>query len=381
MIQVVLDSSIYRADMARRGQAFHALERLARTGKVRIHVPYFVEQEVLSHFSEELRQPFNTVIGGLKELGRKALSSGSQKEVERIKSTIKEMKKNMGRAESIRLKMWWKRVRASMHPVVPKHGLRVAKDYFEGNAPFGEKKAKCDIPDAFIFHSVTDLTKRYKRVHFVVSDERLRKACGKQARIDVHQSLADFIATPQCQKLLTEEYAKSNLERIKKGLPILIESMPDEIGRLLLDSLPYTTFTDPDIPDDNHEATIETVGEPESVHCDRDGASYFGNGVFSIPFSAEFDAGIYYAVFKSDFDLLDYDRMEHMSISERNKHYYEVSEERVVTIDGAVNAKLDMRSLKKALVSDEQIKTLLDEAKLTLDEEMELRLAGSQAEY
>ncbi len=157
--------------------------------------------------------------------------------------------------------------------------------------------------------------------------------------------------------------------------------MTGEFEELFLDDIPNMTVEDADIPEDNHEAFIDAVGEVRNLEFVAEDTRYFGNGIFSVPFYAEFDAELSYLVFKADLYLLDDERLSGLHISDHSDHYYNVSEERLIGIQSEVTFKIKLRSLRERTLTDEEAGQLVKDATLALDGPIELTLADSQSDF
>ena len=70
MMHVVIDTSVYRTDPKRSRAGFHAITRLAVARQIRIHLPYYVRQEVLTQQAERLSKEFNKAIKSLESVKR-----------------------------------------------------------------------------------------------------------------------------------------------------------------------------------------------------------------------------------------------------------------------------------------------------------------------
>ena len=66
------------------------------------------------------------------------------------------------------------------------------------------------------------------------------------------------------------------------------------------------------------------VGEASDVEFDFARIEYYGDDEIGIPFTASVECTVNYAVYKASYYTLDEDKMERMSIDERNRHYYDV---------------------------------------------------------
>ena len=66
MIEVVLDTNIYSSDPLRRTARFNALLRLAKSGKLRLHIPYLVQKEFPSQQTEHYEQLVSSPRSGIR---------------------------------------------------------------------------------------------------------------------------------------------------------------------------------------------------------------------------------------------------------------------------------------------------------------------------
>ena len=82
MLDVLIDSCIYRADRKRSKSSFRIIARLARAGKLRVHVPTYVKNEVISQQQEDVGKHIgelkSTAEGILRITGAAILTKFSQ---------------------------------------------------------------------------------------------------------------------------------------------------------------------------------------------------------------------------------------------------------------------------------------------------------------
>lgn len=107
------------------------------------------------------------------------------------------------------------------------------------------------------------------------------------------------------------------------------------------ESIVWKPFSDPSIPDDNNEATVNSYGEAEGIELDFDEIAYYGNGQFGIPFSAKILVLADYYIFKSDYYCMDPEREHVPSVTDHNKHYFEAEEEFELCVSGLVSISVD----------------------------------------
>lgn len=189
MIDVVIDTSIYRTDPKREKAAFRVLTKLATNGFVRVHIPHVVERE----FSTQQLASLETTFGEGKRFVssiRKKVSESLTPEVNDIENLIGAFRVKAEAEIASSLSNWAAEISAEIHPTQPHHGELVLDAYFSGNAPFSQPKERKDFPDAFIYESIRDLVKLKEIVHMVSADENLRSSCVKLTGIE---GVLDFV--------------------------------------------------------------------------------------------------------------------------------------------------------------------------------------------
>ena len=73
MLHIVIDTSIYRTDPWRKKAASKAVERLAKAGKLKLHVPYFVKEEFISFARAEYENHVDKLQQEISRLQQKPL--------------------------------------------------------------------------------------------------------------------------------------------------------------------------------------------------------------------------------------------------------------------------------------------------------------------
>jgi hypothetical protein len=191
-MQLVLDSSIYRADFSFAGPGFSGLRRLCALDIVQLFIPSVIEREVLSALHQDAAQAFEQYTATLTKLQRymptlTALDLHlymAKHHAEDIHSSISEH---------------WDRFKidtgALVSDIAPSHGSRVMDAYFRGLPPFSAAKSRKDIPDAFIHAVLLDLAEASGGVAFVSSDRRFLEACRGAAGVALFDSLPAFLAS------------------------------------------------------------------------------------------------------------------------------------------------------------------------------------------
>ena len=238
--------------------------------------------------------------------------------------------------------------------------------YFEGTPPFKKVKSREDIPDAFIWEAVKRLAKTHKELHFVVADNTLRAAAEDWNGITAYATLDEFIQTEECQAALEISTAEKRA-RIEGRLEHIAEGLTKIVQTDLVNALDGKTVEDPSIPDDNNEGMVTGVNEATNVVLDFTKVESYGDDDFGIPFTTSVDCTLNYAVFKADYYSLDEDKIERMSIDERNRHYYDVDEDYSLSVQGVLRVTIDNEALQDELDDPE-----LDEVILQADTDVEI---------
>jgi len=179
-------------------------------------------------------------------------------------------------------RLWLENTPVIVHPISPQHADQVFASYFTGSAPFSQKRSRKDIPDAFIWRSIEDLTLSAREVLLVTGDEGLRVAAVSKETVKPFASLDDLLELPELSSALREGVLDSQLELLQAILESWIHHS-EPVSTLLRSSLSgrKVLFFYP------KEGDYEVV---DVVSIDRvldDGTpTYYGEGVVVIPFSA-----------------------------------------------------------------------------------------------
>ena len=369
MIDVVIDTSIFRQDPQRKKAAFRSLEQLGNNGHVRLHVPYFVWREFLSHLKEEYTNPVREMQKNLHDLQRKVLSLGIETRVLPKHHQLERLHRTIETAIEKDFLEWSKRVKAKLHPVRTHHGRRIASDYFDGSAPFSGKKSRNDIPDSFIFQTIIDLSRKRDRLHVVIADGALLEACRSISKVIAHNSLDDFIKTEDCIALLINQDFVDYLSKLSRNLEEDKDLLIDKLGFELSYSLPGHTFTDRRIPSDGNSASILLVSEScEDVHFEFSKMEYLGRGTVLLPFSCTVNAGIDLPNVKSDYYSLSNERRISISASEHHdSRCYLAYEHLKLKVDGTVSISFDLKYMGPGKPGFDDFVVMLDKADFELN--------------
>lgn len=361
MLHILIDSCIYRADRKRNKPAFRALTRLARAGVLQLHIPEYVKGEVLSQQQRDVRDQISKMKAAAEALLRTTGAANMSVKAEEVVKLATDMGTQAEDSVKAELQSWIAEVKASEHPVRGDHGARVASAYFAGSAPFRAAKQRDDLPDAFIWETALDLVEEHGTLIVISKDGRLREAAEEHDSVEMYETLDDFIESDECQDALEEltpQIVTGNVERIKKLLPAIPhDHLMQRLGNDIIHELAGKTVRHDAILDDNHEATIIMVGAPENVEFNFTELDHYSDADVGIPFSANVDCELNYAIYKGDYYSLD--DTEGIFISERNRHYYDADQEYTISIQGYLTVMIDPTDLEKDNMSNEELQELI----------------------
>ena len=225
-----------------------------------------------------------------------------------------------------------------------------------------------------------DLVESFGEVHVVSGDGAIRTASEAHASIVCFGTVDEFIASDTCQTPSRKNLAKANFQRIVSNYPRLLDEIRSAIDPKAVDVLAGKTVTGHEIPDDNNEATITSIGEPQDIEIDVGDAEYFGEGLFVVPVTFTDECLLSYAIFKSDFYCLPEDKIEQISVSELNDHYYDAEEYYVLSVSASVAVNLKSTEVESEDIGNERLAELAEKAEISLDSVEEIQVP-SEGDY
>lgn len=344
--KVVIDTNIFRKDPRRKSVAFRALGLLAENKHIELHIPYIVEREFLSQRYDEHEIPYNDIKKGIKSLIHKKIPDNLITELNKIDKQVDKHQEKTQSWLHDEFIDWCNKNHAKRYKIDPTHTERVLDAYFKGNAPYKNKKKRSDIPDSFIFETVIDLLKETQGVHMVVEDGSLRKSCENLEHATTYKTLDEFIDSDFGQSLLRDQKIKDNFDQI---ISVLIKNTPElsqAIDQQAVNVLANTTISGDIIPDDNNQATISSVDEPENIEFIFEKAGYYGEGMVVIPFMFNVEALTSYYIFISDYYCLSDERSKTINVSPHNDHYYEAEEYFSLNVSGFLTVFVDIDQIE-----------------------------------
>lgn len=352
MIQLVLDTGIYRKDPNRDGPAFDAIVNLASSGLLKLHIPYVVEREFQTNQRKVYEADLKKALSGLSGLSRKKLSKQTSEKITAILDDLKASSDDVLADAEGMLVSWAESINAKRIPLCIEQASSALEAYFQGLAPLKEVKIRDDIPDSFIARAIEKILPNVAELHFVVEDAKLRETFDVLETVHTYKNLNEFIASDLIQDELLEADLMEKFDQIKEVIASVeaeSEQIKYTIAKDVGEAIVNSTINDSSIPDDNHEATINGYNDPEDIELNMEDISYFGNGSFGIPFTASMEVGAYYYLFKADYYAMDAKYGDKMpSVTDHNDHYYEAEDTFYVRIHGMVSIDVDKKTLMEA---------------------------------
>jgi hypothetical protein len=375
MLHVVLDTTVLRNDPARKKAAFQSLKLLSQVKAVQVYIPYVVKHEFLLQEEESYQSHLQKIISCVQDLQRRPLPEATTKLLESCIESFKQIKPELSQFSEYEFQVWCEETGAKILPVHISHGQRVIDSYFQGKSPFKKKKSREDFPDAFIWQAICDLSENLGEIYVVTNDGAVSTALETQENVISVKTLDDFIELEVCQQIIQDLELKEakesnktvNLRRLIRLLPhnksLVIYSMESK----LLKEFKGKVIKSLDIPDDNHEATVEYLGNIEELDFHTKQVTYYGSNIFVIPFSVKIEAQLSYFIYKADYWALDDEKTERMSIDDWNDHVYSVDEDYSLGVEGRMSIILNSDILEQSNLSDEDLIQVIEEPEIYIN--------------
>lgn len=350
---IVIDTNIYHKDQARSKLPFLALSRLCKAGVVQLHIPYIVEREFQTHLVAGAKDKLEATQKGLEYLVQYEFDAdrlNSMKAV--LEHLLNQEKAVIGNVEASFV-TWLGSVGAVRHSVSESNARAALEAYFLGTSPLTSPKVRADIPDAFIFQTIVELSKVSAQLFVISADGKVAQASEALEGVSVLKSLGSFIESDPIQTEILHLDVVENLPLICAELE-KYEADNNEISHFLQkeanEKIVGRTVHSHSIPDDNHEATIQGYYDPENIELDLSNLSYFGGGQFGLPYSYTSTVTLIYYVYKADYYALHDDVSP--SVTDHNDHYFEAEEERDVTVRGILKIMIPITVLADVSIED-----------------------------
>jgi hypothetical protein len=370
MINVIIDTSIYRTDPKREKAAFRVLTKLATNNFICVHIPHVVEREFSTQQLSSLESTFSEARKFVSSI-RKKVFEPLIHDVNEIETLIEAFHSKAEAEASAALLSWAGQINANLHPTKPHHGKLVLDAYFNGGAPFSQPKERKDFPDAFIYESIRDLARLKKDIHVVSGDENLRIACSQITGVTVHSSLEEFLNFEPCLKAAHHLDHLELLNQFRANIGSYETDVSRQINQMLLNYLPYKQFVDPHFKSDDNSGAIELMDDAEDIEIDSSAIEILSVDTLLIPFSCRLGALVYYSIYAADYWGMDDNELLGITINHdenSSDHYLEANENVTLEIQGIFSISLVFDVGEKIENLETDFSTYLDEAEITLEE-------------
>jgi hypothetical protein len=350
VIDLVLDTSIFRKDRNRQSPAFMALTRLLQAKKVTLHLPEWVKREVLSQLEEDAQAGLATLSSaarGLKDVAYMEEVLTCSKD---LQNRIAELKDAVRKHHGNSFNEWLSVCSAVEYSTKPDHLARLTEAYFGGHPPFSKAKNRADIPDALIWQTVMDISQTCQPLHVVVADKRLRSCAESVNGIFVYETLPQFIQSEPCQgalKELDEDNVAENSTRAVSLLKLNADAWIDQVRDNTKLALKGSSFHDNDVPTGDHLGQVVSVGDTGEFEFQIDLTEYYGNGEIEVPFTAFSQCRIQYKLPVSTYEELPINRAEGIDILELDPFTYLAEEEASLLVAAMLNIKFEKDEFKQ----------------------------------
>ncbi|MBW8015009.1 MAG: hypothetical protein FVQ82_02405 [Planctomycetes bacterium] len=359
MYNLVLDSQVFISSFGRYDSAFLALERLCKKEVIKLHVPNLVKEEFVTHYAIDKKNILNKSLKNIRELDKSHF-----KEFLNLSNTISTLTEaKAGMEEYLRAKfvIWLQEMNASESCVSEADSKSVFEGYFKGNPPFKNIKTRKDIPDAFIYENIKNLSEITLSLYFVSGDKKLRETVGQLQNADAYETLNEVIVTiinEVDEHSLVHTHLPEIIKALKANENDLIGKISDEGERLL--EAKEIELCDEYV--ENGEATIWQTGTPENIKLQFDELENYGDGMLLLPFDFQAECLVDFYIFKSDYYCLDDDIRDHVSVEDWNKHYFRAEKYENISFSGGLMIDLsaleiencdDLNNLQDTITTDD----------------------------
>lgn len=339
MIHVAIDTNIYRKKPRLDSPEFKALAFLSKNECIRLHIPFFVENEFVSHLEIEQKKKIESTIATLNKIydfpGRGVKTQALSNVIEDFSNSTSQLIAERGEA----FIGWAKELNAERYVLSEVETKDALSAYFKGLPPLKEPKVRKDIPDSFIFQSLLRINEK-NPLHVVAEDEALREACCN-AGMECYVDLSSFIENEEIKKLLQGKIDSGVLEAIESQIVEFLKEneklLKEKIEEKLL-SDEYRMISGECVPGESNEIYVSGANKPHELIIDSN-IEYYGDALFAVCFTANVEFIYEYAVYKSDAYDLDPKKyyLEYL-----NDHYFNVETTDEFKFTGRIKLEYDI---------------------------------------
>lgn len=371
MINLVIDTNIFRKDPKRANAPFLALRTLACNGSIQLYLPYIIEEEFLSQQVEDRNKSINNITKDLGVLARKDYSDVLIRELEIQNNSFSFLKEKLILDVREKFNLWCTELNVKKVALNFDQTRLALTSYFSGGAPYQSLKNRKDIPDSIIFEALKEINSEVDGLTFISEDQNLLKHI-QTIGINTFNKLEDFIGKKEIQEFLIEHRITD--EYFEGILTYLEGSTLEEYLKIDPKMFENKTIYDDSFYSDNNEAEIQYVDSPTHIEFDLDDMSYYGNSLIGFNVSFRIEANINLFIFKGDYYTVAEE--EYSFVEDWNEHYFLVEKDIVLLVHAKVILKIDIERLN---ASEEPIdfENIIDIDSLLIDSIDDIELYDS----
>jgi len=335
-ISIMLDTTIYKQIPKLNTVLFGRLIKYARIGLIKIYISEIIEKEYLTWIQKETQEAYNNVVKTTEALSRFyeepdifGIKMHFNLTASMAHTQINEVLKNV-------IDNWneyKKDTNAIVLPINDLDGKNVMDAYFKGNAPFRESKCRIDIPDAFIYFSITGILKEVNSIVFITQDKELAKRI-RSKEIITFESLTDFFS---CKEYcIPQDYFKELQPNDK--VHFLFQYFKKEILKIIKRKIEFSD----NFPNIEQELIDKVIGEfdeislsAENIILNLDTAKRISELEYLIPFTADLVHSISSKANKQELEYEGEERIKKLKDKNVNDNgLFEITEEKQTQVLG-----------------------------------------------
>lgn len=327
-LDITLDTNILSRDRKLSGKNILLLKKLSQLKLITLHIPWVVYKEFTTQNISEISVEINNALKSIRSIFRMSLTDSDQSELDYSYTAILSIKDKIAQSVEKNWNAFIVESKAIIYEIEDSHGKSVMNSYFNASKPFSSSKNRNDIPDAFVFESVSSIVNSNNIVIFISEDKRLRKSFTEFPNIKTFESLdhffnSDIFKTVDTEYKKKEHYADELIE-LEKYINI-IQDVANVKSKEFLDSLINTDIQNKNIPSDNNDGTIVHIENIKPVSIDKDNIKFINNS-FYLKVLVIGSLRIEYFLFKWDEYMIEDRNNADIVDNDWNDHYYVVSE-------------------------------------------------------
>ena len=94
---------------------------------------------------------------------------------------------------------------------------------------------------------------------------------------------------------------------------------------------------------------------------------YYGDGNLAIPFKTRIECELTYFIFKSEYYSIPEERVEGISVSDWNDHYFEASEMYDLDVEGRLVIEFPLDELQHDNLDEETLRALINDSETSVE--------------